>query len=350
MKPVRLFPSLLISAALALLLALVARAEETKSTIAFSQPEKTGTVKIRMARGTVDIQGADTAEVAVRSESAPLKKTARKDGLRVLSASSSFSLTEKENVVTLDAMGSSPAAPGARFNVTVPRSSSVIIQNSWGGDVICSGIKGNIEVTGTNGSIRLDDIAGGVVASTMNGEIRASVKELNEGKPLSFQSMNGEILLRLPSDLKANVRVRTQNGSVLTDFDEAVFVTKTESSPEHQIFHSTGVSSNQKLLTSEARDAIREAARASAEAVREATIAIREAAEAAREGVDAAKTAEGEPPRPPATPRAPRAPKAMTIPTITGGKIITGTLNSGGPDIYIATMNGDVTLRRAEKN
>jgi len=61
-----------------------------------------------------------------------------------------------------------------------------------------------------NGSIRLDDVSGSVVISTMNGEIQASMRELRNGKPLSFQSMNGEIVLRLPADSKANVRVRTQ--------------------------------------------------------------------------------------------------------------------------------------------
>jgi hypothetical protein len=34
------------------------------------------------------------------------------------------------------------------------------------------------------------------------------------------------------------------------------------------------------------------------------------------------------------------------MPTITGGKLVTGTLNGGGPEISISTMNGDVTLRK----
>jgi hypothetical protein len=33
---------------------------------------------------------------------------------------------------------------------------------------------------------------------------------------------------------------------------------------------------------------------------------------------------------------------------MTGGKIVSGTLNGGGPDIRIATMNGDVTLRKID--
>jgi hypothetical protein len=37
------------------------------------------------------------------------------------------------------------------------------------------------------------------------------------------------------------------------------------------------------------------------------------------------------------------------LPPMTGGKIVTGTLNGGGAEIRIATMNGDVTLRKIEE-
>jgi hypothetical protein len=36
------------------------------------------------------------------------------------------------------------------------------------------------------------------------------------------------------------------------------------------------------------------------------------------------------------------------MPTITGGKMVTGTLNGGGPEISVSTMNGDVVLRKLE--
>lgn len=34
---------------------------------------------------------------------------------------------------------------------------------------------------------------------------------------------------------------------------------------------------------------------------------------------------------------------------MTGGKLVSGTLNGGnGPEIYAAAMNGDITLRKAD--
>jgi len=114
-----------------------------------------------------------------------------------------------------------------------------------------------------------------------------------------------------------------KNGSVLTDFDESVLLTKTESASGHAGAHSHSSATGQNIFTPEAREAIREAARVGAEAVKEAAVAIREAAEAAREGAEAARRSTHIP-QPPTPPRAPKLPKAMSIPTITGGKLVTG--------------------------
>ncbi len=360
MNSLRLFPSLALSLALAFVFVLVSRGEEITSALPFSQPDRPGTLRVHLDRGTLVVRGAEVAEVSVKSATAPASPAKRRDGLRVLTSSSGFSFTEQDNVITLDAQGDRTTGKSARFEVTVPRSTAVIVQNTWGGDIRCTDLTGDIEINNLNGNIRLEDVGGGVVASTMNGEIHARLREVREGKPLSFQSMNGEIVVRVAPDARANLRVRTQNGSVLTDFDETALVTRTESAGPLSASRTHVVVSSHSVLGPEVREAIREAARAGSEAVKEAAAAIREAAEAAREGAQSARPPAVAPaaptwtPRdsavaPPAPPRAPRPPKIMTMPTVTGGKVVTGTLNGGGPEISIATMNGDVTLRRLEK-
>src|SRR5207248_10867433 len=124
----------------------------------------------------------------------------------------------------------------------------------------------DIEIHGMNGEINLEDVAGGVVVDTMNGEIRANIVELHDNKPLSFQSMNGEVILRVPANARANVRLRTQNGAVLTDFDDAVLVTKTENAPGMPSMGRRG----KGVIPAEAQQAIREAARVTAQAMHEA--------------------------------------------------------------------------------
>ncbi len=328
----RLPCSFLCAAAFALITA--ARAEETPTTIKFSDPAKPGTLKIVVGHGNLSIKGDEAAEITVKSEAKATSAKPRKDGLRVLSAASGYSLVEKDNIVTLDALSDGWAGGSANFRVTVPRNTNVVIANSFGGDVSCTGVAGDLEIKNMSGEIRLEDVSGGALIETMNGEIRAAIRELHDGKPLSFTSMNGEVVLRLPADTKANVRLRTQNGSILTDFDDKALVTKTENTPRSSKRTPKAMTIHSgDAITPEVRDAIREAARASA-------VAIREAAQAARDGAREV-TADSPAPMPPIPPMPPS-------PPVTGGKLVTGTLNGGGPEITVATMNGDVTLRQIE--
>jgi hypothetical protein len=228
MNLLRFIPPLFLVAAFTAGATLNARADETTHTIKFSDPSKPGTVKISLGRGELHVQGTDTAEVTVKSDASSVASKPRKDGMRVLSAASSFALKESGNVVTLDAAVEWGGKGNSDFRLTVPRNTTVIVQNAWGGDITCSSINGDIEINSMHGEIRLDDVAGGIVVGTMNGEIRATIRELNEGRPLSFTSMNGEVVLRVPANARANVSLRTQNGTMLTDFVEASHVTRTE--------------------------------------------------------------------------------------------------------------------------
>src|SRR5688572_12693552 len=96
------FSPVLLAVALASLSLGAAHAAEDTSSIAFSDPSKPGTLKISLTNGDLRITGSDTAEVTVRSDLQPQEKGQRRDGLRVLTSSASYSLTEKENVVTLN--------------------------------------------------------------------------------------------------------------------------------------------------------------------------------------------------------------------------------------------------------
>lgn len=345
MKNPRLFPSFLLAAAVTVLLLTAARASENETaTIKFSDPAKPGTLKVTVANGDIHLKGAETDEVRVTTDLKPEEPAQRKDGLRVLTSSASYTLTEKDNVVSLTYGNEGWPSSGGEFTLTVPRNTIIIVNSNFGGDVEIGGVTGNIEVKSLNGEVHLDDIDGAALVETMNGEIHASVHALHDGKPLSFTSMNGEVALHLPADAKANIRLRTHNGSILTDFDEKALVTKTESlrvgghSRSARAPHASTGNADE-----ETKEAVREAVRVGVEVAHEVALAAHDAAVQARNAARAAKDDDEATP----TPVAPLAP-LPPLPPMTGGKIVTGTLNGGGPEIRVATMNGDVTLRRIE--
>ena len=350
-NPLRLLPCLVCLAALASFVrgadepAVAAEAVNLAAPLhlKFSDPAKPGTVRLKLMWGDVTITAADTPDVTVVSNLKPRHTEERRsDGLRRLDSDVTYGAAEKNNVITLT-FGSDlpgPAPAGATVSLTVPRLTSVIVSNSFGGKITVKDAGGDVEVHNMNGAITLDHISGGATVETMNGEVHATFAKVPADKPLSFTSMNGAIEIRVPADTKANVRLRTQNGAIYTDFDEKVLVTKTEAASgrfAHRV-RTPGQAGSDDEWQGDVRDAVREAVRTGVEAVREATQAAREAAEAAREGA-ADATGRPTPPIPPLPP---------TLPVLSGGKLVSGTLNGGGPEIQIATMNGTITLRKAQ--
>jgi hypothetical protein len=354
MKPSRLHSSFLLAATFAFVLLVTAiaapraRAADDVSTtrIKFSDAAKPGTLKVSLKMGDVTITGTDDPEVTVETELESQDAPVRKDGLRVISESATFSLKEQDNVVTLDT-GDYWGGFGndAEFNIRVPRNTNVIVSNGFGGEISIEDIDGDIDVKSLNGEISLDNISGSALVETMNGEISATIRQLSADKPLSFTSMNGEIDIHLPADAQAKIRLRTQNGAILTDFDEKALATKTEAVSGSR--NRDGRFTVNVDVDSEIKTAMREAVRAGVVAAREVAEAMREAAAAAREAAaevraESQSNANGIPPVPPIPPVSP-------VPPMTGGKLVSGLLNGGeGPEIYAAAMNGDVTLRKVK--
>ncbi len=54
---------------------------------------------------------------------------------------------------------------------------------------------------------------------TVNGDVTVTMTRVTPDKPMSFSSMNGDIDVTLPADIKANVKMKSQRGEVYSDFD-----------------------------------------------------------------------------------------------------------------------------------
>lgn len=322
--------SLVLSSLLALAATLAVHADEpTETSVKFSHPDKPGSVRLHIASGSIRVTGTDSPDtITVKTEAMPEgKPSKRDDGLRVIGSSSSFSLVEKDNVVELNyGAGSFGPPPGAEFIVTVPRNASVEINENWGAEISVDGVNGDVEVRNMNGETKLTNMGGGAVVETMNGAIHAEFRQVSQNKPLSFTSINGEVELRIPGDTKANVRFRSQNGTILTDFPDDVLKTKSNPSP---------------TLAPEA-PSVGDTARAVGDAAR---LAAEDALRSTKKAADDYRRAHGRGAdvQPPAPPRPP------AIPAVSGGRVVSGQLNGGGVEIQVATMNGDIIVRRLKQ-
>src|SRR5262249_30747071 len=78
---------------------------------------------------------------------------------------------------------------------------------------------GEIDVNTTNGSIDVNGATSAVLAHSTNGRIVATFRQLPASQPVNLSTMNGDIDLTLPADVKAKLLMKTENGDIVTDFD-----------------------------------------------------------------------------------------------------------------------------------
>lgn len=160
-------------------------------------------------------------DVIVEAAGATQRRTRERapapDGMRRIDMpAAGFTVEEEDNVITVKA---GPA--GGNLVITVPADTSVQVKSTHG-PVVVEGVHGEVDVTSTNGPINLNNISGTIVAETTNGPIRATMDRVDPAKPLSFSSTNGSIEVTLPADLKANLKMRSFNGSIWSDFEMKV--------------------------------------------------------------------------------------------------------------------------------
>jgi DUF4097 and DUF4098 domain-containing protein YvlB len=85
--------------------------------------------------------------------------------------------------------------------------------------VTVEGVDGELEIGNVNGGITLTRVGGAVVAHTTNGDVKVTLARVAPQKPMAFTTLNGDIDVSVPSATKANLKLRSDQGEIFTDFD-----------------------------------------------------------------------------------------------------------------------------------
>jgi hypothetical protein len=176
-------------------------------------------LKVVSLHAAITVKTHAGKDVIVETAGMPERKTRERDappaGMhRIDMPTGGFTVEEEDNVITVHAGTSS----GGNIVVTVPVDTSVQVKSTHGA-VAIEGVHGEVDASCTNGPIKLTNISGTVVAETTNGPITVTMDRVDASKPLSFSSTNGSVDVTLPADLKANLKMRSYNGSIYSDFD-----------------------------------------------------------------------------------------------------------------------------------
>ena len=108
------------------------------------------------------------------------------------------------------------------YTLTVPRGASIAGAELVNGSLDIDGVKGDVRASLVNGAVKAAGLAGEVKLSTVNGPQEINVATLDEAKGVTLNSVNGSIVLIVPSGANAQVRASTVHGPITNDFGLAV--------------------------------------------------------------------------------------------------------------------------------
>ncbi|HLG55453.1 MAG TPA: hypothetical protein VI485_08980 [Vicinamibacterales bacterium] len=192
------------------------------------------TLDVRAIHGSIHVVGADRSDVQLDA-----RKTARavtEADLRAAERDVDLDIVEggaRIEAIVLEPEGSTcgddsdhrtgrlwDPAYVVRFDFTiqVPRGTRLRLCTINGHEILVEGTAGNFELDNVNGRITMTNVRGSGSARTVNGAIAASFSEPPRDAS-EFKTTNGNVAITLPSDLSADLRMKTFNGGLFTDFD-----------------------------------------------------------------------------------------------------------------------------------
>ena len=203
---------------------------DNRISVPLSDSSRPATVIATLVNGAIAVKGYAGKEVVVEtrlqtgwdgtgtgksSQSSDAAKTADKTMKRIPIHDSGLSVEEENNQVRVRV----PPYRPVDLTIMVPVRSSLILRTVNGRDVSVTGVDGELDVDNVNGSVTLTNVSGTAVAHAVNGKVLVSFNKINKEKPMSFSSLNGDIDVTFPPDLKANVILSADRGEVYSDFD-----------------------------------------------------------------------------------------------------------------------------------
>lgn len=125
-----------------------------------------------------------------------------------------------------------------RFEVRVPRSvgydfakistasGDISLKNVQGrvrartasGEVLLEGVSGEIDASTASGNVSVREAAGTVSASSASGDVDVEIARLEGNGNMKFTTASGDVSVRMPSSLDAEVHMSSVSGAVKTSF------------------------------------------------------------------------------------------------------------------------------------
>jgi hypothetical protein len=215
---IRLFKMLFVSLSILVFMAGPSAGQSEQLVIRLTNPGVPGFLSFDNPKGSVKITGYDGQVILVnaiqrysgsgKQDNTGMHKIERK--------AFDISAEEKNNQVSLVCMSNNKTVD---FDIKIPRKFSLKISSFDNGKIEIIHVSGSMEADNPFGDIILDNVAGSAVLNSVNGKIRAGFSYVDPSSPMMFTSLEGNIELYFPEKVNANIKLRSENGDLFTEFN-----------------------------------------------------------------------------------------------------------------------------------
>jgi hypothetical protein len=194
-------------------------------TVPLSSSGKPYSLKVQLVSGSIKVAGYDGKDVVInatpRGGEEEEESKAVENGMKRISSAGGFEVTAKEadNTVTVNTGNPNKTVD---LDLKIPQDVKLKISTVNDGEISVENVRGELEVTNVNEKITLTNVSGSVVANTVNGDIVVTFFKLDPNAPMAFSTLNGDVKVTLPADTKANLKLKSDSGEILSDFDVVV--------------------------------------------------------------------------------------------------------------------------------
>jgi len=188
--------------------------------IPLSEPGQPFTLNVDIISGSIQVTTYGGKEVIIDAvgEENVKSESETKNGMRRIGGRGlELNVEEKNNVVRVR-----EGFPNrlSRLTIRIPMATARLKLSTINeGSITVSNVKGELEISDLNGAIVLNAISGSVVANTINGDITVKFKALNEHAPMAFSTLNGNVDVSFPANIRASFKLKSDQGEIYTDFD-----------------------------------------------------------------------------------------------------------------------------------
>jgi DUF4097 and DUF4098 domain-containing protein YvlB len=106
----------------------------------------------------------------------------------------------------------------ASGNIEIKGVAGQLNASTASGDVLIEGVSGSIKAATASGNMSVKEVTGTVSAQSASGNVEVEITRLEGAESMTFSSASGNVSVKMPGNLEAQVNLSSTSGSLRTDF------------------------------------------------------------------------------------------------------------------------------------